>query len=276
MVYIGWEYACADCDHVARPDFPAIPGTSFGKKALGYIVYFGGKKNTDADIANYFGDLLHFEAIETTIWNARRAAAGMLEQTMGYIMEELKRATFLGIDGTHYSVNGKSGCAWAVRTDRAAFVLPMGTRGKLILSTYFSGLADKPVVVDGYAVYQGFFKTIQRCWAHILRDAEATYVSAGRNGPKREYYHTLYRRLLKVFHDAKRIADDAAGSGGADVGTCLDLERRVLEIATAYVDHDFRTTLANAAPNLFTFLRYPDMPPTNNDTERDIRDAVVL
>ena len=170
---MGWEYACDDCGHVARPDFPAMPGTSFGKKALGYIVYFGGKKNTDADMADYFGDLLHFETVETTIWNARRAAAGMLEQTMGYIMEELKRATFLGIDGTHYSVNGKIGYAWVARTDRAAFVLPMGTRGKLILSTYFSGLADKPVVVDGYAVYPGFFKTIQRCWAHILRDAEA-------------------------------------------------------------------------------------------------------
>ena len=104
----------------------------------------------------------------------------------------------------------------------------------------------------------------------------AVYVSAGRNGPKREYYHALYRRLLKVFHDAKRIADGAAGSGGADVGTCLDLERRVLEIATAYADHGFRTTLTNAAPNLFTFLRYPGMSPTNNGTERDIRDAVVL
>ena len=111
---------------------------------------------------------------------------------------------------------------------------------------------------------------------HILRDAEAAYASAGRNGPKREYYHALYRRLLKVFHDGKRIAGDTAGSGGADVGTCLDLERRVLEIATAYADHGFRATLTNAAPNLFTFLRYPGMPPTNNGTERDIRDAVVL
>ena len=274
VAHIGWEYACADCGHVTGPDFPAIPGTSFGKRALGYIVYFGGKKNTDADIADYFGDLFHFETAETTIWNARRAAAGMLEQTMRYIMEELKRATFLGIDETRYSMNGKIGYVWVVRTDRATFVLPIGSRGGLVLSTYFGELVDKPVVVDGYAAYPGFFKTIQRCWAHILRDAEEAYVSVSKNSPKRG--HTLYRRLLKVFHDAKGIAGDTAGSGGADVGTCLDLERRVLEIATAYAGHDFRTTLTNAAPNLFTFLRYPGMPPTNNGTERDIRDAVVL
>ncbi len=35
-------------------------------------------------------------------------------------------------------------------------------------------------------VYPSFFKTIQRCWAHILRDAEEAYVSAGKNSPKRE------------------------------------------------------------------------------------------
>ena len=34
--------------------------------------------------------------------------------------------------------------------------------------------------------------------------------------------------------------------------------------------------LTNAAPNLLTFLRYPGMPPTDNGTGSDIRDAVVL
>ena len=203
VAHMGWEYACADCGHVTGPDFPAIPGTSFGKKALGYIVYFGGKKNTDAGMADYFGDLFHFETAETAIWNARLAAAGMLRQTMGYIMEELKGATFLGIDETHYSVNGKIGYVWVVRTDRAAFVLPMGSRGGLVMSTYLGGLADKPVMVDGYAVYPGFFKTIQRCRAHILQDAEEAYVSAGKDDPKRKYCHALYRRLLKAFCDAR-------------------------------------------------------------------------
>ena len=107
-------------------------------------------------------------------------------------------------------------------------------------------------------------------------DAEAAYVSAGKNGPQRKYYRTLYRRLLKVFHDAKRIAGDTAGRAARTWGHALIWERRVLEIATAYADHGFRTTLTNAAPNLLTFLRYPGMPPTNNGTERDIRDAVVL
>ena len=38
----------------------------------------------------------------------------------------------------------------------------------------------------------------------------------------------------------------------------------------------FKVTIEGAAPCLFTFLRYPGMPPHNNAAELEIRDAVVL
>ena len=71
----------------------------------------------------------------------------------------------------------------------------------------------------------------------------------------------------------KRIKErESAGSA-----ECLDLERTVLQIAASYSEgHKFRGTLEGAAPHLFTFLRYPGMPPHNNAAELEIRDAVVL
>ena len=59
----------------------------------------------------------------------------------------------------------------------------------------------------------------------------------------------------------------------------------MIEIAAAYGEaerkkehdgHKFKVTLWGAAPCLFTFLRYPGMPPHNNAAELEIRDAVVL
>ena len=47
-------------------------------------------------------------------------------------------------------------------------------------------------------------------------------------------------------------------------------------MVAAYGKDSFGTHLENAMPNLFTFLRYPGMPSTNNETEQDIRDAVVV
>ena len=94
--------------------------------------------------------------------------------------------------------------------------------------------------------------------------------------PMRAYYVDLYHKLLKIFHDAKRVAAKTAAAGGAKRQACAEFEERVMCVVAAYGSHGFATTLRGAAPNLFTFLMHPGMPPTNNDTERDIRDAVVV
>ena len=119
--------------------------------------------------------------------------------------------------------------------------------------------------------YPGRFMIIQRCWAHILREAEDLAMAAGKGSLEEE----LHQGLRGIFHAAKQIAADTAGSGGADADTCMDLKMQVLAVASLYGKLPFAGTLRNAAPNLFTFLRYPGMPPTNNATEGDIRDGVV-
>ena len=269
--HMGRPAVCMDCGHVTGPEFPGIPGTSFGGKAPGFIVHFSGRKNVDDDIASYFEEMFRFKAAGNAIWNARKAASGILERTLEYIMEELKAAPFLGIDETYYSASGKRGYVWAVRTDRAVFILALPTRAGAVLPAYFRELLDKPVVVDGYGAYATHFRVMQRCWSHILGGAEEAYVRE-RGREVRKVHCSLYRRLQGIFHEAKKLA----GSGGADVDTCLAMERRALELAAMYGDHGFGATLTNAAPNLFTFLRHPGMPPTNNATEQDIRGGVVL
>ena len=99
---------------------------------------------------------------------------------------------------------------------------------------------------------------------HLLREAEEYAIRNG--GPDT----SCYCRLLSVYRAIK--AKKSACSS-----ECLFLERAVLEIASSYPDgHKFRITLEGAAPHLFTFLRYPGMPPHNNGAELEIRDTAVL
>ena len=275
--HIGVVYDCAACGRCnIAPDLPNIKGTWFGKKALSFIVHLGGKKNVDIDIAELFGDMFDFPTGETTIWNARCAATDLLEPTMMIIRNALKKAKHLGIDETYYASEGDSGYVWVVRTNQVTFVLAMNSRGGDVIEKYMSDLLHIPVTTDGYSPYLTHFKILQRCWAHILRAAEATYVELNADDPKRAYYVELYKKLLKIFRDAKRVAAETAADGGADHTVCAKFEARVMNLVEAYGNHKFATTLGGAAPNLFTFLRHPGMPPTNNDTERDIRDAVVV
>lgn len=79
-----------------------------------------------------------------------------------------KRASF---DETGMPVGGKGGWIWVAATRRFAFVVIAMSRGKEVLEVHFPGFRGV-ATVDGWKLY-GPFKTIQRCWAHLLREAEA-------------------------------------------------------------------------------------------------------
>ena len=60
---------------------------------------------------------------------------------------------------------------------------------------------DIPIVVDGYAAYNKF-KTKQRCWAHVLRDAELLAAMQGGNLVE------LHQKLQHMFHETKQLLPD--------------------------------------------------------------------
>lgn len=271
----GHAVRCDICRRTYRPRFPSIEGTAFGIGALGHILEYAGKKNTDGDIAYYIKNLHRHACADNSVWNARRALAGLLAPTIRRIIDELKRAPYLMIDETPYPYRKGTAYVWVVRTDTASLVVPAAGRAGANAPEFLGDLRHMPVVVDGYAVYYNMFDVIQRCWAHVLLKAEEAHIRC-KDPARKATYMRLYHRLCNIHRRAKDIAGATLHSGGADARTCLDLEREVGGIAAAYGDGDFATHLNNALPNLFTFLRHPGMPSTNNATERDIRDAVVV
>ena len=229
------------------------------------------RRSTDSDISHYFGGLNGAHASPTSILNARHSISVPLEPTTRYIIAELKRARFIQIDETPYKYRKRKGYVWVVRTDTACLVLALTGRGGDDILPFVRDLLDKPVTVDGYSVYTHLFRTVQRCWAHILRGAEDVCISH----PDTIHYRDLYRSLKLVLHRAKEAAARTAAAGGAPMATCIRFADEVRGLAARYGDLKFAGTLHAAADNLFTFLRYPGMPPTNNGSERDIRDWVV-
>ena len=268
--HAGYVTVCG-CGRTMQPEFPGLPGTFFGDEALRHILVYATRRSTDSDVAYYFEGLNRAHVSSTSILNARRSISMPLEPTIQYILEELKRASFIQLDETPYRYRKRQGYVWVVRTDRVCLVLALSGRGNDDILPFVGELLDKPVTVDGYSVYLSLFRTLQRCWAHILRDAEDVCISH----PKIPYYRELYRSLKLIFHRAKEAAARTAAAGGAPMSTCNRFADEVRDLAARYGSLKFAGTLHSAADNLFTFLRHPGMPPTNNGSERDIRDWVV-
>ena len=268
--HAGYVTVCG-CGRTMQPEFPGLPGTFFGDEALRHILVYCTRRSTDSDVAYYFEGLNRAHVSPTSILNARHSISMPLEPTIQYILAELKRARFIQLDETPYRYRKRQGYVWVIRTDRVCLVLALAGRGNDDILLFVGDLWDKPVTVDGYSVYLSLFGTLQRCWAHILRDAEDVCISH----PKIPYYRELYRSLKMIFHRAKEAAASIAAAGGAPMSTCNRFADEVRDLAARYGGLKFAGTLHSAADNLFTFLRRPDMPPTNNGSERDIRDWVV-
>ena len=254
---------CSKCGTITRAPDPTLCGTSFGSKILGFVLEYFNKRSTDQTISYYFNALYNFGFSNNVVWNARVALKRLLETTYKEIMDRLADAPYIQMDESYIKINGKRGYAWLVTIKNATYVVVAHTRAAAVLELHFAGLLNIPVVVDGYAGYN-VFPIKQRCWVHLLREAEKNAVKNGGNDLLQ------YERLLKLYRSIK-------DRDTADAAERRDLKKHLLDIATSYEESSpFRDTLTNAAPDMFTFLRYPGMPPHNNDAERDIRDTVVL
>ena len=81
----------------------------------------------------------------------------------------------------------------------------------------------------------------------------------------------LHHKLQEMYHEAKLEPPNISDTYH------MELVCRARSVAKAYVglDDRFAILLGNAVPDLFTFIRYPGMEPTNNESERMLRKVVI-
>ena len=141
----------------------------------------------------------------------------------------------------------------------------VGTRSAAEIDCHFP-YYDKPITCDGYAAYN-VFHIRQRCWAHILRESEFIMYDKKTNPTAAMLHH----KLQEMYHEAKLEPPDISDTYH------MELVCRARSVAKAYVglDDRFAILLGNAVPDLFTFIRYPGMEPTNNESERMLRKVVI-
>ena len=181
-----------------------------------------------------------------------------------YISKRLGDSWFLMADETKFRIGKKKdGYVWAFIGAYGIKIHVNPSRARAVVDLHFLYF-DIPIVVDGYAVYESF-KVRQRCWAHILREAEL--LAATHRGKRAE----LHQRLQSILHAAKKIPSDISDE---NLQGWIDGVRDIAAIYTE-LDHKFGVTLHNAAPDLFTFVRYPGMSPTNNMSERTLSPVVL-
>jgi transposase len=134
-------------------------------------------------------------------------------------------------------------------------------------------------VSDDAAVYRDRFDVAQKCWAHLLRKA----VRLALLYPRKKKYQRFLDGLLGLYRDAKRAAADGRLGVAGRKQRVAELEGRLCELCMPHQracaadlpphERDFGNLVNELVDRLldeelFTFVRHPEVEPTNNLSER--------
>ncbi len=278
-----WIYAGPDGK---EPRIPGVtPRCEYGIEilvVLAYLVYIIGISLDKACVLLWFFCQLPLSKSQADA--LLRQLAKHWEGEYETLCDLLAHAAVVAMDETGWRVRGEKCSLWAFASELARVFLfgcrkDDDTLDQMLPPDVFDGIG----LSDDAGVYQGRFAQAQKCWAHLLRKA----IKLALLYPRKKKYQRFLDRLLKLYQDAKRAAEDGRLGEAGRQRRVADLEDRLGELCRPYWrdttpemkphERDF-TKLVNElmrlmqAEELFTFVLIPELvEPTNNGMERQLR-----
>jgi len=223
-------------------------------------------------ISDRFEQLHGLELSGAATWHAteRAARAGRCEYE--WIRRQIQQADVVHIDETGIKRKGEQAWMWTFTTEEHTLYAVRESRGsdvpKEVLGEDFEGT----VVCDGWTAYPAFSSNLQRCWAHILREAEDA-------AEQHEIGERIYRSLAQLYAALQtQLESDLTVREREELQR---VARRELESLTelSVPDGPVATLLGKIEGGLdhwLTFVGEPAVSPTNNAAENALREPVVL
>ena len=271
---------------------PPIPGVTprceYGLEilvVLAFLVYIIGMSLDKAcAVLGFFCQLpLHKSQADALL----RQLAQHWEGEFDVLCTLLARAAIVAMDETGWQVGNTKCSLWAFASQSQRIFLfgchkDDATLDQILPPDVFDGIG----ISDDAGVYCGRFRQGQKCWAHLLRKA----IRLALLYPRKTTYQRFLDRLLALYRDAKcAAADGRLGDAGRQQRVAA-LETRLGDLCRPIVDaarpdmkpheHEFANLAEEflrllLAEELFTFVLVPEVTPTNNGMERELRNPAL-
>lgn len=270
--FIILQYHCCNCGHDFEPTHPDIPKEGrFGNNIIAEAAMM--RFDCRMPLQKLRAVMMSNHGIAITAaslldFNSR--AAKSLKTAYAEILAAVKSSPFIYGDETSLKVSGKRWWIWIFVTETETFCIVAASRSKKVLSALegFSGI----MVCDGWDAYLAFTDRIQRCWAHLLREADWLAENLDEAKPFAKELHAMFDDCCAF------IAANPSAELREQMGTAM--RARMNKLLYGIFETDAMKKFVNKAPNgydyWFTFLVNPGLEPTNNRAERALREHVVI
>ena len=181
----------------------------------------------------------------------------------------LRASPFVHADETGMRVDGKNYYLWVFTNGATTVFTITKTRSqktiKEILGENYSGI----IICDGWSAYSTYTNQIQRCWAHILR--EAKYLTE-----KIPLFKIFYERLCEMFAQIKELLEQPIEKRKTAYEKLYKQLTKLLDCMESHREYKkLATKIRNGGKHWFTCLLHPNIQPTNNLAEQTIREPII-
>jgi transposase len=214
-----------------------------------------------------FEDLFALRLSEGALDAMFQRAKPAFDGQVAAILARLRRSRLVCSDETGVRINGQTAWNWVFQNDQVVIHIIRKSRGAGVVAEVMDGHRPVIWVSDLFGAQQGHADAWQVCLAHQLRDCQFA-IDAGDTllAPR------LKALLLRAVVLARR-RHTLAASTRARYRTRLNKNLDQIIALQPENPHSkrLRKRYAKIRDSLFTFLIYPEAPPDNNGSERELR-----
>ena len=267
---------CPKCKKIVEPEVPnVLPHARFGLNLMLFIMYLRlGLRLPGNKVREFLQTMYCLSISEGEIVHILKQLVIAFGPYYSELEKIVRVARVKHTDSTGWRVNGKNYFAWVFITAGVVlYKIRRRNNSRVPLSVFGTKQKGMTLVIDRHSALRtlaekaGFF--LQLCWSHILSDSKDLKKNFGAEG---RYVH----------HKLKDIFEMAASFESK--GTPEQVDALKAEIFALILRHYKHITIRRFVNNLwkrdidslFRFVTDPDVDPTNNISERELRHLVII
>jgi transposase len=285
--HISYPYIDKATEEVVYAPFPreVEMGGILGPRLTAYCACLKGGIHASYTGVKKVLDMLHVDVCRSTICNKLKKVCEALGFSVEELNSELPNQDQLNVDESGHKDHPfdkpkdhkKKHWIWVFAAPLFTVFRIFNTRSADVLEDVLGPDCEAIIGSDLYSAYTCYAKTasvkIQLCWAHLIRDIK--FLDESPNKVTANYGNRLLQLCKKIFHLQHRREE-------------LDEEvfrKRMLKLKQQFLDIGRRSTAAGTknmvdrlkdhGEEYFLFLENPQIEPTNNLAEREVRHCVI-
>lgn len=205
------------------------------------------------------------------VLNATEDVALRLEKPYKQLIRKTRKAEVIYADETKIRVNGVTYWLWTFVTANETIFIIRKSRAKKVIEEMLGKEFKGVICCDGWTAYSQYTSNLQRCWAHLLREAKHL-------AEKFYEFEGFYQAFKKMFEKINGIRCKPPSLNKREELKSelrLEMEQMIQQMNSYQEFRKFANKVMNGINYWFTCVVNLFVEPTNNVAERALRELVV-